>query len=382
MNNSRLWKTLVLAAAVGLAHTANAQSASDPAAREAAAPPQVRKKLEEVRARMKIKSFTVGYTGVAEVPLKELAATVIPKELPAEIRAVAELGPQLRLIDQRRYLEVEKLNPNLKTLLSRCSKTAPSWDWRSTGKVTNVKAQICGTCWDFTALGTFESSYAIRNASLVDTSEQYILNCANAGSCRGGWWGPVFQFMVTSGAASEAADPFDGNDQKSCPLNLPTPYRVSAWSFVNTVDWRTPPSPDAIKEALCEHGPLSTAVFADEAFQLYDGNVFDETDQSFNWINHGIIIIGWDDARGAWLIKNSWGTNWGETGGFGSERGYMWIKYGSNNIGVATAWVDAARAFYKLPEDWEKLLLRQKIPLKKPVPEPDPRVIERLKLKL
>src|SRR5262249_29200538 len=158
---------------------------------------------------------------------------------------------------------------------------------------------------------------------LVNASEQYILNCAGAGSCQGGWWGPVFAFMITNGTATEAADQFDGNDTKACPTGVPTPYRASAWGFVNTAHWDQAPSTDAIKTALCEHGPLATAVFADRAFQLYTGTVFDETDQAFNWINHGIVIIGWDDIKQAWLIKNSWGKSWGETGGYGTDKGYM-----------------------------------------------------------
>lgn len=47
-----------------------------------------------------------------------------------------------------------------------------------------------------------------------------------------------------------------------------------------------------------------------------------------------VLLIGWDDEKGAWLVKNSWGEEWG-------EKGFGWIKYGSNNIGVFAAWIDA-----------------------------------------
>jgi cathepsin L len=55
-------------------------------------------------------------------------------------------------------------------------------------------------------------------------------------------------------------------------------------------------------------------------------------------INHAVLLIGWDDEKQAWLIKNSWGEQWG-------EKGFAWIKYGSNNIGVFAAWVDTGYPF-------------------------------------
>jgi C1A family cysteine protease len=115
------------------------------------------------------------------------------------------------------------------------------------------------------------------------------------------------------------------------------------------------PPPAQIKTALCSHGPLSTAIYADELFQDYTGGVFDEHAEQFNWVNHGITIIGWDDSKGAWLIKNSWGLSWGETGGLGNSNGYAWVAYNTNNIGTATAWVDAASTSYKLTEEWKRL---------------------------
>lgn len=385
---------LVAAVALGLAamsQTAGAQTnpstilsqkKMDLHVREAAAPAAIKERLATSRAeisRDKL-TYTVGYTSALDVPLATLAATKIPTELPAEILKVSKIGNELASIDRSQFEEVARLNPSLISKLKyrlACHASASAWDWRRQGKVTPVKSQICGTCWDFTAMGTYESSYAIRNNALVDTSEQYVLNCANAGSCAGGWWGPVFNFLVTHGTASEASDPFTGNDGQQCPVNMATPFRATAWGFVNTANWQQAPAPDAIKDALCEHGPLATAVMADGNFQAYTGGVF-ASSQSFSGINHGIVIVGWDDKKGAWLIRNSWGPNWGETGGYGSERGYMWIKYGSNNVGVATAWVDAARRFYVLPDRYRELLEREQIHIPVPIPGPDPVIKKRL----
>lgn len=83
---------------------------------------------------------------------------------------------------------------------------------------------------------------------------------------------------------------------------------------------------------MCKNGPLAVAVNVTANFQSYTSGVFNENDNS--GINHGVTLIGWDDNRNAWLIKNSWGTNWG-------DNGYMWINYNSNNIGYAAAWVKA-----------------------------------------
>lgn len=345
----------------------------DPITREKSAPPQVKGVLADLRKQIAAnkKSFTVGYNPAMDVPLSVLAATKIPRVLP-DTPSAYRVADKLVAIDKTRYSDFIKINPDLiKRLANTCSATSKSWDWRKANKVTSVKSQICGTCWDFTAVGTYEASYAIRNATLIDASEQYMLNCANAGSCAGGWWMPAFDFMISTGTARESDDQFTGNDTISCPANTATPYRATAWDFVDRPNWNKVPGPDAMKKALCEHGPLAVAVEATGAFQAYTGGTFDETQQSFSWINHGVVLIGWDDGQGAWLIKNSWGPGWGETGGYGTEKGYMWIKYGSNNVGIAAAWIDAARAFYILPPDWKKALEEAKI-IVKPIPRPDP----------
>jgi C1A family cysteine protease len=353
------------------------QRIADFAAREQVAPPAIKSKLAELRQALGPNpKFTVGYTTALDIPLEQLAATKIPQLPPTTVQQINARGGELMKLD----LQSAKLAKVdwLKHLLQQCSASASSFDWRKKGKVTPVKAQICGTCWDFTAMGAYEGSYAIRNNQLVDTSEQHVLNCASAGTCAGGWYMPVFDFLIAKGTATEAATPFTGNDGAACPMGVPTPFRATSWAFVGP-NISTIPSVAAIKGALCQHGPLATAVWVDPPFQAYTGGVFDEHTKSFSGVNHGVVIIGWDDAKHAWLIKNSWGTGWGSTAAYGSERGYMWIDYNTNNIGRATAWVDAKSAKWMLIADYNKLLLsKYRIG---PIPEETPVSTQPLKLK-
>jgi cathepsin L len=148
-----------------------------------------------------------------------------------------------------------------------------------------------------------------------------------------------------------------------------------------------------LKEALTTYGPLAVTVLVTPLFQSYIGGEapFDEAktegeeyvtppDKSYPsgqkfkvdaqgrayaadangakyfFTNHAVTLIGWNDAKQAWLIKNSWGTSWGDTCGYGDERGYMWINYKTNNVGYAAAWVKAKSNYYELPPQFNTIL--------------------------
>ena len=88
---------------------------------------------------------------------------------------------------------------------------------------------------------------------------------------------------------------------------------------------------DAIKQAIFDHGPVSAAVCVNTDFQGYTGGVFNPT-KPCRQINHAIVLVGWDDSRGAWRLRNSWGPDWGEDG-------YMWIAYGKYYVGYSANYV-------------------------------------------
>ncbi|MFT3910533.1 MAG: C1 family peptidase [Ferruginibacter sp.] len=209
-------------------------------------------------------------------------------------------------------------------------------DLRDYNYVSPVKDQgMCGSCWVFGTIAAYESSYAFRNnKTMINLSEQNALNCSNAGNCGGGFPALLLKWWVEDGNAvkSEIQEPYRARDGY-CSGRIGK-YKAMAWNFVDRGRrWNVIPTVKEIKEALVRHGALITCITATIGFQnINSSRTFLET--TYQNINHVVTIVGWDDDRGAWLIKNSWGVSWG-------DNGYAWIGYRSNNIGACTLWIDA-----------------------------------------
>lgn len=213
-----------------------------------------------------------------------------------------------------------------------CDASASTVDLASSGYVSEVQdQQRCGACWAFATVGAYESSYKVQNSKgPVAASEQQIIDCSGAGHCAGGWW--AFDYLRDRGDGSRTDVPYTASDA-TCPINNKSVYRAVNWGYVSDSDRIA--NAQSIKRALCEHGAVATAFDATPAFQDYTGSgVFKENHSGE--VNHGIVIVGWDETKSAWRIKNSWGTGWG-------DKGFAWVGYGTNKIGFGAAWVDAKK---------------------------------------
>jgi hypothetical protein len=307
--------------------------------------------------------FTVGDTGILDRDIKDLTGLVVPDDIAQIARAQGPLARKILDLDKLERTKAIQLDPSLRTKIYEFNIVANPgmnrWDWRTRNKVTPVKNQNpAGTCWAFSCMGAMESSILIRSNVTTDISEQFMVSYSGAGTISGGYLDRANNWLTVSGTTSEAVCPYNATNSTSTPATTPTPYDALAWSFVEPSGGT--PSVQAIKEALCEHGPLETAVYADTNFKVYSGGIFDHVDNSHN-VNHAVIIVGWDDAKNSWIIKNSWGTRWGETCG-GSEKGYMYIKYGTHKVGQLTAWVKAKSVFYTInPKLLKDLRINPKI---------------------
>jgi C1A family cysteine protease len=214
-----------------------------------------------------------------------------------------------------------------------------SWDWRALGGVTSVKNQNpYGTCWAFGFLGDLESKILINESYAADFSEFNVVACCpeNVKCNDGGNAWMACNYLSLVGTVEESCDPYPGD----CPN--PTCNNPACAYLERVTEWRIIPNDvTLIKEAVMTHGPVNTAMYAGiPGFGTYDGSYclsYSGTESP----NHAVLIVGWDDAMcggvGGWIVKNSWGTSWG-------DNGYFYIEYGSAQIGsyscVVTGWRD------------------------------------------
>lgn len=191
-----------------------------------------------------------------------------------------------------------------------------SIDWRTHGAVTGVKNQKnCGSCWAFSAIGTLEGQHFIKNRQLIRLSEQNLVDCTygapyNNYGCQGGWPVRALNYIKNNGGVdTEASYPYEAKDG-SCRFKKNT-----IGAKVASVVGITQGDESALAAAVANKGPISVSVDA-SLFQNYKGGVFN-VPSCPGIVSHSVVVVGYgnDNAGGAyWLVKNSWGTSWGESG--------------------------------------------------------------------
>lgn len=202
------------------------------------------------------------------------------------------------------------------------TKAAPlSHDWRDNNAVTPIKDQgSCGSCWAFSAIGAIEGVNAVSGSGLVALSEQQLVSCDNVDqACDGGLMDQAFDWLLqnTNGDVyTEASYPYTSGGGQTAPCNAEG-AEVGA-----TITGHVDLAGDEAKMSawLAENGPISVAVDA-TTWQLYFGGVVSNCFAS--QLNHGVLVVGYDDSATPpyWIVKNSWGENWGEMGYIRLEKG-------------------------------------------------------------
>jgi C1A family cysteine protease/uncharacterized protein YndB with AHSA1/START domain len=219
------------------------------------------------------------------------------------------------------------------------SSTASRFDLRTQGRVTPAKNQgQCGCCWAFSTIASLESS--LLPSVSTDLSEDNMKNSNgfDLSPCLGG-----NSFMSTaylsrwSGPLSESSDPYSSTQSSSSGMTAPNSaalYHVQEVLFVparsGSLDNQN------IKTMLVQKGAVYSSVHWEDSYYSPSAAAYYYSGSSA--ANHAITIVGWDDSydlnkfssrppgNGAFIVKNSWGSSWG-------ENGYFYVSYYDKQIG-------------------------------------------------
>jgi uncharacterized protein (TIGR03382 family) len=213
-----------------------------------------------------------------------------------------------------------------------------NWCEEIPGGCTPVKDQAsCGSCWAFGTVGPLEQMIKLNNGVEEDLSEQYLVSCnKDFWTCLlGGQFAHAYHKdrMVDSqseaGAVLEETFPYDPSwIYNPCgDEDYPKAYRIEDWDYVSGYGM---PEVDELKEAMLTYGPVGVCACSNNAISNYSGGVFEGPGCSGT--NHIVTMVGWDDGDGAWYIRSSWGTGWG-------EGGYMRCKYGVSAMGEGATYI-------------------------------------------
>lgn len=209
------------------------------------------------------------------------------------------------------------------------SKLPKAVDWRLKGYVTPIKNQgQCGSCWTFSTTGAIEGLLAKSGEGLVPLSESQIVDCDKLGNgCNGGTMDLGFEYARQNGLESEVNYPYvpvDGHCNYNKKQAL---YKIGGHIDVKGGEL-------GLQKAVAEQGPVSVAIDASHhTFQLYGGGVYEDKDCSETQLDHGVLVVGYNttmDGKDYWIVKNSWGEDWG-------NQGYIYmVRNRGNNCGIAT----------------------------------------------
>ncbi|KAK6946296.1 Peptidase C1A, papain C-terminal [Dillenia turbinata] len=227
------------------------------------------------------------------------------------------------------------------------------FDWRDKGAVTPPKNQgACGSCWSFSTTGALEGANFVATGKLVSLSEQQLVDCDHEcdpeepgscdSGCNGGLMNSAFEYALKAGGLMREEDyPYTGTDRGACKFDKTKIAAAVANFSVVSLD------EDQIAANLVKNGPLADwsgfdllgsldAVGINAVFmQTYVGGVSCPYICSKR-LDHGVLLVGYGSSGYApirmkekpyWIIKNSWGENWG-------ENGYYRICRGRNVCGV------------------------------------------------
>jgi len=217
-----------------------------------------------------------------------------------------------------------------------------SVDWRNKLVLPVKNQEQCGSCWAFSTVVSLEGQYAKLTENLLSMSEQDLVDCVKkvkvpgssevcCDGCEGGLMDYAFQYMIDSQSGTddkESSYRYTARNGR-CKFEKSEAFKDAKITKYTDI---TKGSESELMDATANVGPISVAVNANNAWQLYSGGVLKPLFCPGNRLDHGVAVVGYgkEGAKEYWIIKNSWGKTWG-------EEGYIRLHRGANTCGVANS---------------------------------------------
>uniref|UniRef100_A0A8C5MHR0 Uncharacterized protein n=2 Tax=Leptobrachium leishanense TaxID=445787 RepID=A0A8C5MHR0_9ANUR len=236
--------------------------------------------------------------------------------------------------------------PGLMNNYTLDDKPFKSCDWRKKGLISEVKDQgeICGSCWAFAVVSNIEAQFAILG-NLKNLSVQQVIDCSSCGNgCAGGFtWDGFITVLEQGGLAKEDSYKYNGNENK-CKKNVTVEASIAGFEMI-------PRNENVMYSHLTTKGTL-TVIVNKQPLIGYLGGVINLSHECCdkNHNDHAVLIVGCskDETGPYWILKNSWGSNWG-------ENGYFRMHMGENVCGITkypiTALLNREKKGVRCPTD-------------------------------
>lgn len=291
-------------------------------------------------------------------------------------QAIGEVFLQDHALRRFKTFSVWHMLARFRAQTSSVYDSAQSWTGRNC--VTPVRNQgDTSLCWNFAATAALEASYCTNLGQRIDAAEQTVLECFDGRAASTGRQHTsstetrAYDVMRGIGSEPEARNPFNASRIKPCqkPTFLQEYYGVEGVTILPDQAFTALPSVDAIKQGVVDNGAVTVMSYNTTRFEDFvsNGQPIANTAAEVkiakdNDSLHEVVIVGWDDTLGAWRVKNSWGTGWGNAG-------FAWIVYNDLAMisgffthvtpkvkrgGIETAWLTLLtfERLIRIPQIW------------------------------